>query len=207
MKPVRHDDGEPEIITRIVDLLIEKGKKQQELTDYLGLHCNNFTEWKAGRKRSYLLYIDEIAAFLDVSPTYLLRGSEEESLQYLLQESYLESAQAKNTLLERYKQEPNAVTVNVMTELVLSPIMFEDELKAAVGMFDRKGENFISYKDKGNFDTLCFDRLLQLLRIYAKRNPEGAREAATRMIAILERLDSDDEDFRFDIDCVKEIVE
>ena len=75
MKPVTHSQAEPKVVSRIVDLLIKQNKKQSDLTDYLGLHCNNFTEWKAGRKTSYLQYIDEIASFLDVSPTYLLRGT------------------------------------------------------------------------------------------------------------------------------------
>ena len=77
MKPVEHSEKEPEVISRITDLLIKQGKSQKELTEHLGLHKNNFTEWKSGRKRSYLLYIDEISKFLNVSPTYLLRGDPE----------------------------------------------------------------------------------------------------------------------------------
>ena len=77
MKPVGHNEKEPEVISRITDLLIEQGKSQKELTEHLGLHKNNFTEWKSGRKRSYLLYIDEISKYLNVSPTYLLRGEHE----------------------------------------------------------------------------------------------------------------------------------
>ena len=78
MKPVIHTENEPEVVSRITDLLIKQGKTQTELLEYLGLHRNNFTEWKAGRKRSYLLYIDEIARYFGVSPTYLLRGEEDD---------------------------------------------------------------------------------------------------------------------------------
>ncbi len=78
MKPVIHTENEPEVVSGITDLLIKQGKTQTELLEYLGLHRNNFTEWKAGRKRSYLLYIDEIARYFDVSPTYLLRGEEDD---------------------------------------------------------------------------------------------------------------------------------
>lgn len=77
MKQVIHTKNEPEVVSRIIDLLIQQGKTQTELLNYLGLHPNNFTEWKSRRKRSYLLYIDEIARYLDVSPTYLLRGEVE----------------------------------------------------------------------------------------------------------------------------------
>ena len=77
MKPVEHRKHEPEVISRITELLIKQGKTQKDLTEHLGLNKNNFTEWKAGRKRSYLLYIDEISRYLNVSPTDLLRGEPE----------------------------------------------------------------------------------------------------------------------------------
>ena len=76
MKSVIHTENEPEVISRITDLLIQRGVSQTELLSYLGLNRNNFTEWKARRNKSYLMYIDEIAKFFDVSPTYLLRGEE-----------------------------------------------------------------------------------------------------------------------------------
>lgn len=79
MKLVVHNEKEPEIVSRITDLLISQGKSQKELVESLGLHKNNFTEWKSGRKRSYLLYIDEISKYLNVSPTFLLRGKPEEN--------------------------------------------------------------------------------------------------------------------------------
>lgn len=86
MKPVIHTENEPEVVSRITELLIKQGKTQTELLEALGLHRNNFTEWKAGRKRSYLLYIDEIAKYLYVSPTYLLRGEEDEETMKLSQD-------------------------------------------------------------------------------------------------------------------------
>ena len=85
MKPVIHTENEPEVVSRITELLIKQGKTQTELLEALGLHRNNFTKWKAGRKRSYLLYIDEIARYFDVSPTYLLRGEEDEETMKLSQ--------------------------------------------------------------------------------------------------------------------------
>lgn len=85
MKPVIHTENEPEVVSRITELLIKQGKTQTELLEALGLHRNNFTEWKAGRKRSYLLYIDEIARYFDISPTYLLRGEEDEETMKLSQ--------------------------------------------------------------------------------------------------------------------------
>ena len=89
MKPVIHTENEPEVVSRITELLIKQGKTQTELLEALGLHRNNFTEWKAGRKRSYLLYIDEIARYFDVSPTYLLRGEEDGTMKLSLNEEEL----------------------------------------------------------------------------------------------------------------------
>ena len=83
MKPVIHTESEPVVVSGITELLIKQGKTQMELLEALGLHRNTFTEWKAGRKRSYLLYIDEIARYFDVSPTYLFRGEEDEETMKL----------------------------------------------------------------------------------------------------------------------------
>ena len=96
MKPVIHTENEPEVVSRITELLIKQGKTQTELLEALGLHRNNFTEWKAGRKRSYLLYIDEIARYFDVSPTYLLRGGEED-------EGTMKLSQNEEKLIQIYR--------------------------------------------------------------------------------------------------------
>lgn len=78
MKRIAHNEAEPEVVARITELLIRKGLTQKNLLEHLGLHPNNYTEWKSGRKRSYLLYIDEIATYLDISPTFLLRGKDDD---------------------------------------------------------------------------------------------------------------------------------
>ena len=64
-----------EVISKIQNLLKNSGKSQKELCDYLGLHRNVFSEWKAGRNNSYMKYIDKIATYFEVSTDYLL-GSE-----------------------------------------------------------------------------------------------------------------------------------
>mgnify|MGYP001386865303 CR=1 FL=1 len=61
-----------EIIDRIVMLLNEKGVEQKALAEYLGVHPQVITEWKGGRKKSYMRYIDKIAAFFEVSTDYIL---------------------------------------------------------------------------------------------------------------------------------------
>ena len=59
-------------IERISELLKKQNKTQKELTDYLGVSKNLFTEWKAGRNHSYWKYLKEIADCLDCSIDYLV---------------------------------------------------------------------------------------------------------------------------------------
>ena len=61
-----------EILERITKILKEQHKKQKDLTDYLGISQNNYTDWKSGRLNSYKKYLPQIAEFLGVSVDYLL---------------------------------------------------------------------------------------------------------------------------------------
>lgn len=59
-------------LERIIKLLKEQGKKQKDLTDYLGVTKNTFTNWKGGHSESYKKLLPQIATFLGVSADYLL---------------------------------------------------------------------------------------------------------------------------------------
>lgn len=63
-------------IDKICEIMEEKGLKQKDLTDYLGVNKNVYTGWKSGRIKSYSKYLPQIAEFLGVSVGYLL-GEEE----------------------------------------------------------------------------------------------------------------------------------
>ena len=77
MRRTMHMANENPVVARITDKLIQEGKSQKSLMDYLGTSRMLYSDWKAGRANSYKHYIDQIAQFLNVSPTYLLRGEEE----------------------------------------------------------------------------------------------------------------------------------
>lgn len=66
------------VLTNILVLLKEQKKKQIDLTNYLGLSKNVFTEWKAGRNDAYIKHLPKIAEFFDVSVDFLL-GNESKS--------------------------------------------------------------------------------------------------------------------------------
>lgn len=60
------------VLDNIISELDKQNKKQKELTDYLGITKNAFTDWKSGRIKSYMKYLPQIADFFGVSVDYLL---------------------------------------------------------------------------------------------------------------------------------------
>lgn len=60
------------VLNNIIAELNKQHKKQKDLTDFLGLQKNSFTEWKGGRSKSYMKYLPQIADFFGVSVDYLL---------------------------------------------------------------------------------------------------------------------------------------
>ena len=64
------------ILDNISQLLNNKGLKQKDWTDFLGISKNCFTDWKSGKSSSYNKYLPQIAEFLGVSVDYLI-GNEE----------------------------------------------------------------------------------------------------------------------------------
>jgi len=46
--------------------------KQKDLSDFLSISHNVFTEWKAKRNSSYMKHLPKIAEFFNVSVDYLL---------------------------------------------------------------------------------------------------------------------------------------
>ena len=56
----------------ILVILKRKNFKQKDLTDYLGLTKNTFTNWKAGRSESWKKYLPQISEFLGVTVDELL---------------------------------------------------------------------------------------------------------------------------------------
>ena len=57
---------------KIDALLKQQKKKQIQLTDFLGLNKNAYSDWKIGRTTSYTKHLSRIAEFFDVTVDYLL---------------------------------------------------------------------------------------------------------------------------------------
>ncbi len=69
------------VFSRIEALMEEQGITGRELSERLGLVPSACSQWKNdSRRRSYMLYIDEISRMLGTTPTYLLSGTGEAAL-------------------------------------------------------------------------------------------------------------------------------
>lgn len=68
-----------DIINRILDVLTEKGLKQADLCNYIGIKYNVFTTWKTRGTEPPTKHLIQICDFLDVTPYYLLTGKEREA--------------------------------------------------------------------------------------------------------------------------------
>ena len=82
MRIPAHSSDENKIVSRITDLILTQGKQQKELMSYLGLSKSLYNNWKKGISNTYMLYIDEIAYFLNVSPSFLIRGDSSENTDF-----------------------------------------------------------------------------------------------------------------------------
>ena len=99
-----------DIVERILGILQEKGLKQKELTDYLGINESAIANWKKGKVKSYMRYISEIATFLEVSVDYLL-GNEEISQNNVVNSGSSNTIQNGNNNVIELRAE-GALTIN-----------------------------------------------------------------------------------------------
>ena len=66
-------------LDKILSLLSEKGIQQKTFAENIGVTKHTITDWKNGRSKSYMKYIDKIADFFDVSADYLLEKTDDKS--------------------------------------------------------------------------------------------------------------------------------
>lgn len=63
-------------IERIIKLLEDRGIEQQQFASAIGVGKQKISEWKSGKTKSYMKYIDKIADYFSVSTDYLLGNDE-----------------------------------------------------------------------------------------------------------------------------------
>ena len=74
--------NEDPVVQRITGLLLSQGKTQKDLMNYIGVAKSAYGDWKTGKTKSYRQHIDKIARFLNVSPSYLLRGDNNDITEF-----------------------------------------------------------------------------------------------------------------------------
>ena len=65
------------VVQRIVGLIREQGKKERDLTDYIGIAPGAMSKWKYDGSYVYIKHIYEICEFLNTTPNYLFFGPED----------------------------------------------------------------------------------------------------------------------------------
>lgn len=65
-----------EIFERIDQLMTAQKKKNKDINDYLGLKQSTYDNWRRGKSTSFMKYLERIAEFLNVTPNYLVCGSD-----------------------------------------------------------------------------------------------------------------------------------
>ena len=66
---------ENQVFQRILKTMDERGITQKQLTNQVGVNAQTFTRWKYENCRSYMKYLDRIAATLEVTRDYLMNGT------------------------------------------------------------------------------------------------------------------------------------
>ena len=84
-------------VHRIVDLIEKQGKKERDLTDYLGISPGTMSKCKYDGSNVYLKYIVEICEFLETTPNYLFYGEYEDD----------RLSQVEKDMIRRYRKLDN----------------------------------------------------------------------------------------------------
>lgn len=101
-------------LDKISILLKEQGKKQKDLTDYLGVTKNAFSNWKSGNNTSYMKKLPQIADFFDVSVDYLLgKATEPDKTGNTELEEYLEELRTRPEMKMLFNLTKNATKEDV----------------------------------------------------------------------------------------------
>ena len=72
-----------DVLNKIIELLKARNQKQIELTNFLGISKNAFTNWRSGNNVSYMRHLPKIAEFFGVSVDYLLGKETYENVETL----------------------------------------------------------------------------------------------------------------------------
>lgn len=101
-------------LNKIKQLLKANNLKQKDLTDYLCISKNAFTNWSNGSNSSYIKHLPQIAEFFNVSIDYLA-GREEIK---------------EDSLALNYGESPTKYKIKELIDTILEKTDDEEELNA-----------------------------------------------------------------------------
>ena len=78
-----------EIFLRIDTIMRDRGYRNKELNEFLGVNNNTYDNWRTGKSSSYMNHIEKISSFLGVTPGYLITGKLDASSPYTVIEEEL----------------------------------------------------------------------------------------------------------------------
>lgn len=138
---------------KITILLKEQKKSQKDLTDYLGLKKNAFTNWKSGHTSSYTKYLPQIAEFLDVSVDYLVGKTDKKNKTAPEGQSLTDEEEA---ILQKCKQLSADGLRKALEHLDLLVLKYnsENENNETIKLVARSGEQKEIIKTKKEIEEL-----------------------------------------------------
>lgn len=109
-------------LSRIIYLLEQSGHTQSELTEFLGIKKSAFTDWKAGKSKSYIKYAPQIASYFDVS------------VDSLFGKDTLFKAKTKTPAVTVYDEHDNIIRLDNETLELIDSLRTRPEMKMMFSM-------------------------------------------------------------------------
>lgn len=92
-------------MTNIVALLAERKIEQKDLCAAIGVKSSVFSDWKAGRNKSYAKHLPAIARFFGVTTDFLINGDKKEAAPATREERLKKIMELFGQLTEEEKAE------------------------------------------------------------------------------------------------------
>lgn len=104
---------------RIRALRTEQDKTQQEIADFLGVHCMTVSGWERGTRKPNFEYIDALADFFDVNMEYLTGSSDTRERYPRHSDQSFRLSQEESEILGRYRAASDEIRAAVRAVLGL----------------------------------------------------------------------------------------
>ena len=108
--PIQSDN---EVLNNIFHLMKVKAIRQVDLANHLGISRNAITQWKTKQTKSYMNYIDQLAAYFDVSKNDLLHPKKNNLYESFLSDEERQVIQLFRTLTDNQKTAVSNLLISI----------------------------------------------------------------------------------------------